>query len=95
MNMMYEVFVYNSYFQRRDGEKVFSKIQDARKYGYKLLKNYPTAQGGQVEVVKTFSVSHEWYRISKYHGQVYFKTNTNSECWILNADGSLGEKVKG
>ena len=28
MNMMYEVFVYNSYFQRRDGEKVFSKIQE-------------------------------------------------------------------
>lgn len=96
--MRYEVFTLNI-FARKENEKVFSNVQDARRYGYNLLKKSPIAQYGEkIEVVKIHTVSRVWFQIIYYHGQICYVSHNhkgNNDIWKLNPDGSLGEKIQG
>lgn len=102
--MKYEVSVYDSYYEKRIDKKSFSKIQDARKYGYKLLMKYPNKYGGVVDVIfrgysrytnKKIIVLRDWYQIYAQHGKVYYATYERWSIWKMNPDGTLGKKIKG
>lgn len=104
ITMHYEVFIYNTRSKKREYEQIFDKIEDARRYGFNLLKIVRRSNKNTiVEVVfrgwsrlgKKEIVTRDWFRIKQKHGVVYYESEDGWIVYVLNEDGSLGVKLKG